>query len=165
MIDVEISKWCEEVVQLGAIAQDDDDTVSEQAAVERFDRYVELIDMVDGDEPQEVFQAIVDSIRSDEDYGAYEATYNALWRFPPDKYAEYFVGALPRFIRRYGDSSGRFLLGLVGWAVDSHLPPFNEALAQASPEARTVILDYVRTQEREGWFEDDIGLIGASNDS
>jgi hypothetical protein len=86
--EADLTAWCEELLQNSNIVQDGDDSVA-QAEVERsFNRFVELVDMTQGDEPPQVFQALIDSIRVPDDYGAYEAVHNALWNFPPERFAE-----------------------------------------------------------------------------
>ena len=83
---MDFNAWRQELLA-GNIVQDGDDSVSSDEADERCRRYVELLDTITGKEPQEVFQAIVDSIQAPEDYEVYEATHNALWRFPPNEFA------------------------------------------------------------------------------
>jgi hypothetical protein len=159
MITVGLEDWRKELIQTGNIVQDDDDSISQKEAKDRLNRYVELLEMVEGDESQHVFQAIVDSIQAENDYGAYESTYNALWKFSPEKFARYFVSALPGFIQRYGEESGRFLLALTGWGREVYLPHFNRELAEAPAEGLSTILSYIKQQEKDGWFEDTRGLI------
>jgi hypothetical protein len=96
MIKMDLDEWRSELLRTSHIVQDDDDSVPTGEAERRFNRYVKLVDMVTGREPQEVFQAIVDSIRAPEDYGAYEAVHGALWKFPPEK-------AITRFVKENVD--------------------------------------------------------------
>ncbi len=164
MKGMSVQQWCTEVVLTGDIVQDGDESIPQEQAEERFNRYVQLIDMVTGRESRQVFQALVDSIRASEDYGAYEGTHNALWKFPPDKFAEYLVPALPRLIERMArhDQVGRFLCPLFGWAKDEYLPAFNQALGRAPTKTQEAIVAFVREDE-DGWFEDNADLIRAES--
>jgi len=158
-MDVESQAWRDELLATCDIVQDSDTGVSQEVAQRRFMRYVELIEMVTGSETRRTFQAIVDSIRSAEDYGAYESVHNALWQFPPEQFAEYLVQALPGLMRRMGrhDQVGRFLCPLTGHGRTTHLQAFNKHLARASVDARKTILRFVR--ENREWF-DDVDEIG-----
>lgn len=149
MITIELKDWCRELIECGDLSENHPHEVIQQ----RIERYWELIDMVDGSEGRDVFNAILSSIQDEGMTEAYESTYNALWRFPPAKFAEYFVDALPDFIDRYEEEAGRFLLGLIGWAVEEYLPHFNDKLASTSTETQTKIMAYVKREENGGWFE------------
>ena len=159
MIRSDFDSWRKELIVSGAIIQDDDNSVSPERAEYRFNRYIELLEMVRGDEPEMVFHAIVDSIQVEEDYGAYEAVYNALWRFPPDKFSQYFISALPGFIQRFGEDVGRFLVGLTGSVNAEYLSCFNRVLDLASKEDLSIIVSFIEGQEINGWFEDAPGVI------
>ena len=58
----------------GNIVQDDDVTTDRDEAVARQCRYIALLELVDGSEGQEVFQALLDSMQAEEDYEVYEST-------------------------------------------------------------------------------------------
>jgi hypothetical protein len=154
MIKMELDEWRSELIRASDIVQDGDDSVSSEEREERFRRYVRLLDMVTGKEPQEVFQAIVDSVRVPEDYGAYERVHNALWKFPPEKFAEYFVAALPTLIRRMAqyDQVGRFLCPLTGHGRKNYLPAFNRELGKAPVATREAIVSFIK--ENSEWFKD-----------
>ncbi len=146
MIKMSIDDWCKELVQNSKLVQDDDDTVAPEEAERRFNRFVQLVDMVNGKETQLVFQTLVDAIRMPEDYGAYESIHNALWKFPPEHFAEYFVGALPKLIRRMSrhDQVARFLGPLNGNGRRKYLPAFVAALSSASPSDKKTILNFIK---------------------
>jgi hypothetical protein len=152
---MDFHNWRQELLFAGNIVQDGNDSVSSDEADERCRRYVELLSTITGKEPQEVFQAIVDSIQAPDDYGVYETTHNALWRFPPKEFAEYFVAALPELISRMArhDQVGRFLCPLVGWAKDTYLPAFNRELGKAPPNVQKAIMEFIEANNEE-WFGD-----------
>jgi len=151
MIKMPTTEWCKELLSNSKLVQDDDDSTSPEEAERRFNRYVQLVDMVNGKEPQEVFQALADSIRVPEDYGAYEAVHNALWKFSPDNFAEYFVAALPKLIRRMAkhEQVARFLCPLTGHGRRNYLPAFVSALDCASSVDRKTILNFIKKNSEE----------------
>ena len=151
MIKMPTADWCKELLGNSKLVQDGDDSTSSEEAERRFNRYVQLVDMVNGKEAQEVFQALVDSICVSEDYGAYEAVHNAIWKFPPGNFAEYFVPALPKLIRRMAkhDQVARFLCPLTGHGRRKYLPAFVSALDSASPVDRKTILNFIKNSEEE----------------
>lgn len=151
MIKMSIDDWCKELLQNSKLVQDDDDTVAPEEAERRFNRFVQLVDMVNGKETQLVFQTLVDVIRMPEDYGAYESIHNALWKFSPEQFAEYFVGALPKLIRRMSrhDQVARFLCPLNGHGRRKYLPAFVAALASASRSDKKTILNFIKKNSEE----------------
>ena len=74
--------WRRELLLTGDLVQDGDDSVSDDEAGRRYDRYVALADMVDGTEGPRTVHALIASLRAEEDYGAHQAIYGALQRFP-----------------------------------------------------------------------------------
>lgn len=151
MIKMPIADWCKELRRNSRLVQDDDDTTPPEEAERRINRYGQLVDMVNGKETQEVFQALVDSIRVPEDYGAYEAVHNALWKFPPQKFADFFVAALPKLIRRMAkhDQVARFLCPLNGHGRRKYLPGFVAALDNAAPADRKAVLNFIKKNSDE----------------
>lgn len=65
------------------LVQDDDDSVPQDEVERRWNRFVELADLVDGGEGPDVASALVAALRADQDYGAHEAVYAALERLQP----------------------------------------------------------------------------------
>ena len=137
MIKQDIEVWKEELRSCSSLSE---------ATEESFDRYVEFVSMVTGKESQEVFQALIDSVQREHDYGAYETVHNAFWSFPPNEFSQYMVSALPRHIERMGSAFehnvGRFLCPLVGWARETYLPVFIKALHEAPEEDQTIVNDH-----------------------
>lgn len=151
MIKMSIEDWCKELALESKLAQDGDDSIAPEEAERRFNRFVQLVDMVNGKETQAVFQSLVDAIRMPEDYGAYEALHTALWKFPPEKFAEYFVSALPRLIKRMSKHNqvSRFLLPLSGQGRRKYLSAFVAALESASDSDRKAILNFIKKHADE----------------
>jgi len=155
MIAIPKDIWCRDVIECGDLSEAHPLELIEK----RIKRYCELVDMVDGSENSDIFKTLVDSIGDEGATEAYEATYNALWRFPPEKFATYFVANLVDFIERYGEDCARFLLGLTGVGKDSYLPLFNLAIGRLPDDEQRKIMDYIQRQENSGWFDDSIGYI------
>jgi hypothetical protein len=70
----DFAAWRQELIFTGAIVQDGDTSVDSIEAGRRCDRYLELLDDVEGSEDQNVFQTLLDSMRVEEDYEVYEST-------------------------------------------------------------------------------------------
>lgn len=155
MIKMSIEDWCKELIRNSELAQDGEEIDSRDGAENSFNRFVQLVDMVNGKESQAVFQALVDSIRMPEDYGAYEAVHDALWKFPPESFAKYFVSSLPKLIKRMAkhDQVARFLCPLNGHGRRKYLPAFVAALSSASPTDQKTILNFIKKHS------DDLGDI------
>jgi hypothetical protein len=47
----DIDAWRDEILAVSNIVQDDDESVSDEEAERRFNRFIELVDAVQGDEP------------------------------------------------------------------------------------------------------------------
>lgn len=152
MIKMQVADWRKELLSNSKLVQDDDDSTSPEEAERRLNRYVQLVDMVNGKETQEVFQTLIDSVCVPEDYGAYETVHDAIWKFPPDHFAEYFVAALPKFIRRMAkhDQVTRFLSPLTGHGRRKYLPAFVSALESAPPADRKTILNFIKKNDELG---------------
>lgn len=124
----DVDDWKVELLFSGRIVQDGDETVSPDEAERRFNRYIKLVEMVEGDEGQNVFQALVDSIQADEDYGAYQATMGAAEKFPEPKYAQYLIEALPALIKCQPDWAGNFMVSIanqVEFGDEARIHSFN----------------------------------------
>jgi hypothetical protein len=148
--------WRDELLFTGNIVQDGDESVPWPDREQRFNRYVELLDAVTGAEGIDTFVAIVDSLQAEQDYGAYQRTYNTLWRFPPHVAAQALISALPSLIQRQRNCAGDILAQL-GNATpgngDDVLLAFRQALASASPQPRATIMDFVTREENDGWLD------------
>src|SRR5271157_2602557 len=147
--------WRKELLQTGDIVQDGDTSVPQEAAEKRFNRYVEIVEAVSGQEGIEAFIALIESLQAKDDYGAYETTYRALWRFPPSVAGHGLVAALPRLIERQPDHAGNILGQIVNSALDQDsaiLSAFRGALGSASADAQKAIMDFVVREENDGWL-------------
>lgn len=157
-----LSIWRSELLATGRIVQDEDLSVTRAEAESGFNRYVQMIDELDGSEGLEAALALVQSIQMPNDYGAYERTLNALlFIFPPSQAAAAIVSELPRLIATLPEWAGNLLSSIARSEVASRalLAAFNTALALAPTANREKILAFVHQEEVGGWLEDRQGLI------
>lgn len=152
---MDFESWKAELLLTGNIVQDDDDSVSEAERVRRSERYLEMVNAIEGTDGEDTYCALVESMRAENDYGAYQSTFNALGRFPPDVAGGGLVRSLPGLIRQRPHWAGDLLCGL----PDEHVAGLNAALAQSAQEVRDLIVAFVLQEEDGGWLEDRTGEI------
>jgi len=148
--------WRKELLQTGDIVQDGDTSVPQEVAEKRFNRYVEMVEAVSGQEGIEAFKTLIESLQAKDDYGAYETTYRALWRFPPSVAAHGLVAALPRLIEHQADHAGNILGQLANSTSDQDfaiLSAFRGALGSAFADAQKAIMDFIIREENNGWLD------------
>ena len=145
-------RWPREVLLTGSLAEDGGVAIEEVEAVARQRRYVELLELVDGSEGQEVFQTLLDSMQTDEDFEVYENTRRVLGRFPGDRFGRWLFEALPDFMRRRGtDDIEDFLAAIAAGNLGPEAPnSFNDAWAKAETAWSDQVLDVVRRLEHHG---------------
>ncbi len=145
-----VKAWEEELLFTGKIIQDGDNSVSRDEAMRRGGRYLDLVDMLTGDEGPEFYQALIASLQARHDYGAYASTYHALELFPDSLYGEPLLGSLLPLISRQPDWAGRLLAVLC--REPGRIVAFNRALSQAPSTTRETILAFIQAQEENGNF-------------
>jgi hypothetical protein len=149
---MDVANWCAEVIDLGDLVQDSDDAVSDDERERRFNRYVELVDAVAGDEPDEVFRCLVTSVRDQEDYGAHQAVLSALLRFDPQRRTRLAASDLPGMIQRVPDFAGD-LMGQLALDSDEVVGALNDSIAALPESQREVMLEFVVCEEEgDGWL-------------
>jgi hypothetical protein len=161
---IDIPGWREELITCGDIVQGEDPLyeADPDRAQRRCRRYVELLEMIKGDEGAAVVEAVVASLSAKDDYGVYELTYNVLFAFPPEVLADGLMAALPGLILRHADCAGTVVVSLARAGApdgETYLGAFNAALAEADPETREALMSFVLAEEKGGWLGDDAGLI------
>lgn len=157
-----LETWEQELLACGRIVQDEDTSVPAEEAERRFNRYIELVDAVEGTEGELAARALIRSIQSVNDYGAYQATLGKLvFAFPPQTVASAVIAEAPRLISILPDWAGDILSTLTqaqGRSAEL-MEAFNRSLGSASPTHRESIVAYIRSQEAEGWLEHRRGLL------
>lgn len=161
---MDTEKLIEEMLFTGNIVQDSDESVSWPERELRFNRYIELLDSVNGDEGLNIAKAIIKSMQAKQDYGAYQTTQRTLGRFPSEIYIDALISELPCLIKNNSDWAGELLCSLANSAETRYsgdIELFNKALSSAACSKNEEILNYIRAQEREGWLEHRVGVLGA----
>ena len=148
---MDTASWCADVINLGDIVQDSDDSVDDEERESRFSHFIELVDGVMGDEPDDVFRCLVASIRDQDDYGAHDAVLSALLRFEPQRLGRLAAMEMPTVILRVPDFAGD-LLGQLAFRADDVVAAFNRAAASLDETQRTVIRAFVAAEEEDGWL-------------
>jgi TPR repeat protein len=151
----DLDAWRTELMETGDIPQDADESADPAEAERRTLRYIELLEMVEGDEPDEVFLALVDSMQAKDDYEVYQTTYGvAHERFAPERVGQLLLTALQRgFVERDPDRAGDWLGQLAFLGSDSAaVQSFNAAWSCASQDSRDRILAFVLENEDDGWL-------------
>ena len=155
-----------ELLFTGNIIQDSDESVPWPERETRFNRYIELLDSISGSEGLLVAKAIIQSMQSENDYGAYQTTQSTLGKFPSEEYIEALISELPSMIERKSEWAGELLCGLansVGTKYESDIHLFTKKLSESPTKSRNIVLQYINQQEHEGWLEHRIGVLSAND--
>ena len=149
---MDAGSWCAEVIDLGDIVQDDDESLSDDERERRFNRYVELLDAVTGEEPDEAFGCLVASVRDQDDYGAHEAVLSALMRFPVQRRAQLTASNLADAVQRIPDFAGN-LLGQFAMGADDAVAALNNSIATLPRSQQDTIREFLdREEDGDGWL-------------
>jgi hypothetical protein len=156
--------WESELIVTGRIVQDDDISVTVDEAERRFNRYIALVEMVEGNEGTNAARALYRSIQAQHDYGAYQNTINKLlFSFPVAQTVAALVAELPRLIAELPDWAGDLISSLAQaeGRSDALTQAFNTCLRIANAETRNFIVEFIRNQEKSGgWLEYEQGVVG-----
>lgn len=162
MAVADLLTWERELLSCGRIVQDEDSSVPVEEAERRFNRYIELVDAVEGIEGEGAARALIRSIQAVHDYGGYQATLGKLvFAFPPEEVAQAVVAEVPRLIAALPDWAGDILSTLTqaeGRSAEL-VRAFKTSLALAPAEDRARIIAFIRAQEAEGWLEHRRGVL------
>jgi len=155
--------WRNELIFVGNIVQDSDDSIEPEEAEKRFNRYIEMLDALKGTEGPKSALAIFESIQSLDDYGAYQTAGHAAWRFGEELFCKSLIHELPRLIQKLPDWAGDFLVSIAngeGTEYDSTIHIFNRLLSDLPENEKSIIKTYISGQEQDGWLENRIGVLG-----
>lgn len=156
-------EWRKELLFVGNIVQDSDDSVEGDEAERRFNRYIEMLETVTGSEGNEYALAIFESIQAEQDYGAYQTAGRAAWKYGESTFCSTLLHELPRLIRDLPDWAGDFLVSIAngeGTEYQSTINVFNHLLGQLPIEHQSVIRKYIVSQETSGWLSHRVGVLG-----
>ena len=160
-------EWRSELLFVGNIIQDSDSTVGSDEAERRFNRYIEMLDSLDGTEGPEYAQTIFESIQATDDYGAYQSAGHCAWKFGEEIFCKSLIHELPRLINEQPDWAGDFLVSIangVGTEHQSVIDTFNSLLASLPSETQSVISKYISDEEQSesGWLINRVGVLGVN---
>jgi len=141
-------------MRTGRIPLDSDTTVDPNQAGLDCQRYVELVDMVRGDEGREVFDALLASMQVPEDYEVYESTVRVLHHFKTPDVGEWLYAAWDGLAQRSPEMAGN-LLNLLARGSFGHgaIARFNEAWGAADSRHKARMLEKVLEEEADGWLD------------
>lgn len=154
----------EEFLHTGNIVQDSDTSIDWPERERRFNRYIELLDSIEGTEGIQTAQLIIRSMRARDDYGAYQTAQHALFRFPSTVTAAALVLELPDMIRANREWAGEILCGLANEITDIETPyvdSFCAALHRVSGIDRSNIEEFILEQEDGIWLKHRVGVLRA----
>jgi hypothetical protein len=151
----DFAAWRRELLAAGNLVQDGDGSASAEEAGRRFDRYVALADMIDGTEGPEAVHALVASLRAEEDYGAHEAVYGALERFPSKDLVNGIILAVDDLLRIPRDHSGQVLQLLALLSDADDLQAFTAGCGRLTPDARSGLAGLIESHEANEWLADE----------
>ena len=155
--------WRAELLHVGNIVQDHDPGVSPEEASQRFNRYIEMLDSLKGDEGPEYAAAVFQSIQALHDYGAYQTAERVAWRFGEEMFCSALLAELPRLIESLPDWAGDFLVSIANAQDTPHesiISTFNTQLSASSPQIREAVRAFISQEEDDGWFSHRVGVLG-----
>ena len=148
--------WRAAILDASDIVQDGDDTVAPEEAERRFNRFIALIDQVQGGEADEVFLTLMETLTDQEDYGAYQSVLGALHRFGPDRRGRLVAEGIVPLLRRAAEQAGD-VLGQLAFAEDAAITAFNRACPERlAADERAELARFIAEQEHgDGWLDND----------
>jgi len=150
----DFTAWRAELMRTGMIPPDSDLTVDPDQAERDCRRYVELVDMVQGDEGRDVFDALVASMQVSEDYEVYEATVRVLQLFRTPEVGAWIFDEWDALAQRSPERAWVPLNLLArGSFNEGAISAFNRAWGAADGRRRAAMLDKVLEQEADGWLD------------
>ncbi|OLT25424.1 hypothetical protein BJF79_12610 [Actinomadura sp. CNU-125] len=153
--------WRRELLSTADLVQDGDPSVPTGEAERRWDRYVALADMVDGTEGPAAVHALITSLHAEEGYGAHQAVYGALERFPSQDLVSGTAMAASDLLNLPRDHSGQVLQLVTLMADAEDLRNFGAAFDRLEPEVRAALASLISHHEAEEWLADErsLGLL------
>ena len=155
--------WKKELLFVGNIVQDSDDSIDGDEKSRRFNRYIEMLDSLVGNEGDEFALAVFESIQAEQDYGAYQTAGRAAWKFGESVFCSALLRQLPRLIKNLPDWAGDFLVSIAngqGTEYQSTIAVFNRLLADLPSEQQSIIREYILGEEKSGWLSNRVGVLG-----
>lgn len=149
-----VEEWRASILTASNVVQDGDDSVPDDVAERRFLEFIDLVDAVDGTEGEAVYRTLLECLRPQQDYGAYQTLLGALWRWPSSERGQLTARHLPRLVEINPEMAGDVLANVGSDAAAAHA--FNAA-ATALPSADLGLLrSFIEQEEVDGgWLDRD----------
>ena len=159
-------EWRAELLHVGNIVQDEDDSVGWDEREARFNRYVEMLDALQGGEGFEYALAVFESLQAENDYGAYQIAGHTAWRFGEIPYYRALIQELPRLIETLPYWAGDFLVSIANGkdtADEATIRVFNRLLSELDATNKQKIDGFIRQEETSasGWLRGRVGVLGS----
>lgn len=147
----DIKTWSAELVFNSSFIPDFGSLNLLQQAETRFDRYIELLEMVEGTEPPEVLHTMANSIRMDDDCGAYQITIDTFRKFMTWGYLIAFVEILAKVNFRRPDLASDLVIAMSQTMIGenySFLQAFEHELESSKSNAAAQSLQIIIREKR-----------------
>ena len=158
-------RWRAELLHVGDIVQDVDESVSWEEREARFNRYIEMLEALTGTEGPEYVLAVMESVQAENDYGAYQSAQRAAWRFGDNFLFRALIHELPRLIDALPEWAGELLVSIANaqdTPDESTIRNFNDLLSNSDVATKQKIDDFIRQEEVSGWLRGRVGVLGSN---
>ena len=163
---INMNDFIEQLMFSGNIVQDSDETVGWPEREDRFNKYIELLESINGNEGLDIARAVIKSMQAEEDYGAYQTSQGTLGKFPAEVYTSALILELPALIKSQSEWAGELLCSLANsldTAYEYNINHFNKLLKDSDQETKDIINKYIEAEEDDGWLEHRVGVLGVKN--
>ncbi len=149
----DLETWSAELVLNSSFIPDFGSLNLLKQAETRFDRYIELLEMVEGNEPLEVLHTMANSIRMEDDCGAYQVTLNTFSKFMTETYTKVFIDILAKVDFRRSDLASDLIIIMSHISIDeqtSFLHLFEQELKACKSSAAGHVIQLLNKEIRSG---------------
>lgn len=161
----DLETWSAELVLNSSFIPDFGSLNLLKQAESRFDRYIELLEMVEGNEPPEVLHTMANSIRMEDDCGAYQVTVNTFSKFMTLEYIKAFIEILAKVDFRRSDLASDMIIIMSQIKIDeqtSFLQLFEQELKTCKSSAAGHAVQLLNKELRSGSLNHSKTLVQAS---
>lgn len=149
----DLEAWSAELVLNSSFIPDFGSLNLLKQAETRFDRYIELLEMVEGNEHPEVLHTMANSIRMEDDCGAYQVTINTFRKFMTEEYIKAFIEILAKVDFRRSDLASDLIIIMSQTNIDeqtSFLQLFEHELKACKSSASGHVIQLLNKEIRSG---------------
>ena len=152
----DLKEWSAELVFNSSFIPDFGALNLIKQAESRFDRYIELLEMVEGDEPPEILHTMANSIRMEDDCGAYQVTIDTFSKFMTKEYIKAFIEVLAKVDFRRSDIASDLVIKMSHIMINenmSFLQAFENELNCCKSSAAGHSIQVVNLEKRKGTLQ------------